>query len=67
MFVYSDVRKQLASAGHISQSELEDKIKKVLDILAGNAPNTQSTLRTTSVSRSTSASSTQHGMSSDDR
>jgi len=67
LFVCSDVRKQLASVGHINQSELVDKIKKVLDILAGNAPNTQSTLKTTSISRSTSASSTPGGMSSDDR
>ena len=62
----SDVRKQMAISGHISQSELTEKLRKLLDILTGNAPNTQSSLRNASVA-SSAPSTPQSTMTSDDK
>lgn len=56
----------MATSGHVSQSELTEKMKKVLDILTGNAPNTQSSLKSTSVS-SSAPSTPQSVMTSDDK
>jgi len=64
--LYSEVRKQLAASGQINQSELTEKIKKVLDILTGAVPNTQSSLKNTSVASST-PSTPQTSMTSDDK
>lgn len=66
IYLPSEVRKQLAASGHISQSELAEKMRKVLDVLTGNAPNTQSSLKTTGVAGST-PSTPQTVMTSDDK
>ena len=65
-FSLSDARKQMAASGHVNQSELTEKMKKVLDILTGNAPNTQSSLKTSSVA-SSAPSTPQSSMTSDDK
>lgn len=56
----------MAASGNVSQSELMEKMRKVLDIITGNAPNTQSSLKTTSVASST-PSTPQSSMTSDDK
>ena len=56
----------MTTSGHVSQSELTEKLRKLLDILTGNAPNTQSSLKNTSVA-SSAPSTPQSTMTSDDK
>ena len=56
----------MTTSGHVSQSELTEKLRKLLDILTGNVPNTQSSLKNTSVA-SSAPSTPQSTMTSDDK